>query len=58
MEDIKEICRPNSSQKTGLISDDNSFLINMLKILSTSNVRLFSNCPTPTLSSRIGQYFS
>ena len=42
----KKNCRPNSSHKIGLIRNDCSLLINMSKILSTSNVRLFLTCRT------------
>ena len=39
----EEICGPNSSHKTGSIREDCPLLINMSKVLSTDNVRLFLN---------------
>jgi hypothetical protein len=39
----EEICWPNSSHKTSSIREGCPLLINMRKILSTSNVRLFLN---------------
>jgi hypothetical protein len=40
---MKKIYGPNSSHKTSSIRDGCPFLINMSKILSTSNMRLFLN---------------
>jgi hypothetical protein len=41
--DIEEINEPNSSHKTSLTREGCTFFINMPKVLSTSNVRLFLN---------------
>jgi hypothetical protein len=40
---IGEIHKSNSSHKTGFTVEDCPFFINMLKVLSTNNLRLFLN---------------
>jgi hypothetical protein len=40
---IEEFYETNSSHKIGFIKEDWSFFINMSKILSTCNIRLFLN---------------
>jgi hypothetical protein len=39
----EEICDPNSFYKTGLIRECCQLFINMFKVMSTGNVRLFLN---------------
>jgi hypothetical protein len=50
----EKIRGPNSSHKTGPTRENYSLFINMSKVLSTGNVRLFLNI----LLSCAGQYFS
>ena len=40
---FEEICGPNSSHKIGLTREGCPFFINMPKVLSTGNVKLFLN---------------